>query len=68
MSKCHICKQEVLGQDQGNHVVWLTYDCECGHYWSELNGEAVETQRERYIKMINDNGFYESFADRKGRQ
>lgn len=53
-SRCHVCKEVVIGEDYGDHPQWLTYDCLCGHMWSELNGEAVNVQRLKYKEFIND--------------
>ena len=34
--KCPKCGESVEGEDLGDHPAFLTFDCECGHSWSEF--------------------------------
>ena len=54
-SKCHICKEMVTGEDLADTGVYLTFDCECGHSWSEnMGAEFADRARARYKEMIHD--------------
>ena len=52
-SKCHICRAEVNGVED-THRAWVSYQCACGHSWSESRVENRDKQREDYKGVIHD--------------
>jgi len=47
--QCKKCDEMVEGEDLGDNPCWLTFVCECGHYWGEnCLDDYVEMVENRY--------------------